>query len=195
MKERELNELIVSFKEMAGRLEQLEHSRNYMLAGLMHELKTPVTSVKGLVHAVKEKVVQNEDADEFLRIALQETGRLERMVADLLDYNALAAGLVQLNRQNLDAAALLTEIIYQWTLHQDEDIREPELLLSRQPIEIEGDRSAFSKLSLICSTTSYRPNTRTARSASALYSANGRTAAPKSLSPITAPAFLCPSRT
>ena len=70
VKERELYELVESFKEMAGRLKQLEHSRNFMLAGLTHELKTPVTSVKGLVHAVKEKVVINENADEFLEVAL-----------------------------------------------------------------------------------------------------------------------------
>ncbi|MBW5447569.1 HAMP domain-containing protein [Cohnella sp. CFH 77786] len=138
-KERELNELIVSFKDMAGKLKQLEHSRNFMLAGLTHELKTPVTSVKGLVHAVKEKIVRNEEADEFLEIALQETHRLERMIADLLDYNALAAGVVQVSRDRLDAGALLSEIVYQWTLHQDESIREPELSLPGQLIEVQGD--------------------------------------------------------
>ncbi len=139
-KEREINELVVSFKEMAGRLKQLEHSRNFMLAGLTHELKTPVTSVKGLVHAVKEKVVKNEEADEFLEIALQETGRLERMVADLLDYNQLAAGLVQVSRHRIDAAALLSEISYQWTLHQGEDISDPELSLPPgRIVEVEGD--------------------------------------------------------
>lgn len=138
-KERELGELIVSFKEMAGKLQQLEHSRSFMLAGLTHELKTPVTSAKGLIHAVKEKVVQDEEADEFLDIALQETGRLERMIADLLDYNALAAGLVQASVRRLDVAELLSEITYQWTLHQDGDIREPELSLHGHPIEVEGD--------------------------------------------------------
>lgn len=138
-KEREINELIVSFKEMASRLKQLEHSRNFMLAGLTHELKTPVTSIKGLVHAVKEKVVINEEADEFLDVALQETGRLERMVADLLHYNELAAGLVQVSRHRIDAAALLSEISYQWTLHQWESIQEPELSLLGRNVEVEGD--------------------------------------------------------
>ncbi len=138
-KERELGELFVSFKEMAGKLKQLEHSRTFMLAGLTHELKTPVTSAKGLIHAVKEKVVQEEEADEFLEIALQETGRLERMITDLLDYNALAAGLVHISRCRLDAAALLSEVIYQWTLHQDEGICEPLLTLPAQPVEVEGD--------------------------------------------------------
>lgn len=138
-KEQELNEMMISFKEMAGRLKQLEHSRNFMLAGLTHELKTPVTSVKGLVYSVKEKVVQGEDADEFLAIALEETGRLERMVADLLDYNALEAGLVHLNREALAANVLVTEIVYQWRLHQDETIGEPVLSLPEQPVWIEGD--------------------------------------------------------
>lgn len=138
-KERELGELIVSFKEMAGKLKQLEHSRAFMLAGLTHELKTPVTSAKGLIHAVKEKVVQDEEADEFLQIALQETGRLERMIADLLDYNALAAGLIQSSSKHLDVAELLSEITYQWTLHQDEGIREPELSLPDHRVEVEGD--------------------------------------------------------
>jgi signal transduction histidine kinase len=139
VKERELNELVISFKEMAGKLKQLEHSRSFMMAGLTHELKTPVTSAKGLIHAVKEKVVQDEEADEFLDIALQETGRLERMVADLLHYNALAAGIIQISHQRLDAAALLYEVAYQWTLHQDEGIREPELFVPAHSIEVEGD--------------------------------------------------------
>ncbi len=139
VKERELYELVESFKEMAGRLKQLEHSRNFMLAGLTDELKTPVTSVKGLVHAVKEKVVINENADEFLEVALQETGRLERMISDLLDYSELDAGLVQISRQRIDAAALLSEISYQWTLYQGEDILEPDLSLPGQLIEVEGD--------------------------------------------------------
>ena len=138
-KEQELNEMIISFKDMASRLKQLEHSRNFMLAGLTHELKTPVTSVKGLVHSVKEKVVQGEEADEFLAIALEETGRLERMVSDLLDYNALEAGLVRLNCEAFDAVVLVAEIIYQWTLHQDNTIGEPALSLLEQPVLIKGD--------------------------------------------------------
>jgi two-component system, sensor histidine kinase len=138
-KERELGELILSFKEMAHRLKQLEHSRNFMLAGLTHELKTPVTSVKGLVHAVREKVVAGEEADEFLDIALRESGRLERMVSDLLDYNALAAGVVPLNRNRLDTSALLSEVVYQWRLLQEDDMPEPALHLPERAPEIVGD--------------------------------------------------------
>ncbi|MBW4082380.1 HAMP domain-containing sensor histidine kinase [Paenibacillus sp. S150] len=138
-KEREIHELLLSFQEMAGKLRQFEQSRAVMLAGVSHELKTPVTSIKGLVHAVREGIAEGEEAVEFLDIALLEAGRLQRMVADLLDYNALAAGIVSVRHDRLDAAPLLEEIVYQWKLTQSEDVREPELQLPAQPVFLRGD--------------------------------------------------------
>lgn len=138
-KEREIHELLVSFQEMAGKLQQFEQSRAVMLAGVSHELKTPVTSIKGLVHAVREGVVDGEEAQEFLDIALLEANRLQRMVADLLDYNALAAGIVALRHDRLDAAPLLAEIVYQWKLTQSEDVCEPLLQLPENPLFLRGD--------------------------------------------------------
>lgn len=138
-KEREIHELIVSFEEMAGKLQQFEQSRAVMLAGVSHELKTPVTSIKGLVHAVREGVVEGEEAEEFLDIALLEAGRLQRMVADLLDYNALTAGIVSVRHDRLDAVPLLSEIVYQWKLTQEEVVAEPILLMPPSPLFLRGD--------------------------------------------------------
>lgn len=138
-KEREIHELLLSFQDMAGKLKQFEQSRAVMLAGVSHELKTPVTSIKGLVHAVREGVVEGEEAGEFLDIALQEAGRLQRMVADLLDYNALTAGIVAVRHDRLDAVPLVAEIVYQWKLTQDEDVCEPVLLLPEKPLYMRGD--------------------------------------------------------
>lgn len=138
-KEREIHELLVSFQEMAGKLQQFEQSRAVMLAGVSHELKTPVTSIKGLVHAVREGVVEGEEAGEFLDIALLEAGRLQRMVADLLDYNALTAGIVAVRHDSLGAAPLLEEIVYQWKLTQSGDVLEPLLELPGKPLMLRGD--------------------------------------------------------
>ncbi|GAA3408651.1 hypothetical protein GCM10020370_45300 [Paenibacillus hodogayensis] len=138
-REREIGELVGSFKEMTSRLRQLEEWRTLMMAGITHELKTPVTSVKGLVHAVREGVVQGKEADEFLDIALKETDRLQTMVADLLDYDALAAGFVTVRRERLDAGALIAEIVHQWNV-----VHEPERPLAElEPVapglELFGD--------------------------------------------------------
>jgi signal transduction histidine kinase len=138
-KEREIHELMMSFEEMAGKLQQFEQSRAVMLAGVSHELKTPVTSIKGLVHAVREGVVEGEEAAEFLDIALLEAGRLQRMVADLLDYNALTAGIISVRHDRLDAVPLLSEIAYQWQLTQEEEVDEPLLLMPKNPLFLRGD--------------------------------------------------------
>lgn len=138
-REREIHELLVSFQEMAGKLQQFEQSRAVMLAGVSHELKTPVTSIKGLLHAVREGVVEGDEAGEFLDIALLEAEKLQRMVADLLDYNALTAGIVAVRHDRLEAAPLLEEILYQWKLTQGEDVCEPVLHLPETPLYLRGD--------------------------------------------------------
>lgn len=138
-KEREIHELLVSFQEMAGKLQQFEQSRAIMLAGVSHELKTPVTSIKGLLHAVRDGVVEGEEAGEFLDIALQEAGRLQHMVADLLDYNALTAGMVAVRHDELEAAPLLEEILYQWGLTQSEEVCTPIVELPQTPLLLRGD--------------------------------------------------------
>ncbi|WKL02605.1 HAMP domain-containing sensor histidine kinase [Paenibacillus amylolyticus] len=75
-REREINELVNSFRDMATRLRQLEEWRTLSLAGVSHELKTPVTSIKGLVMAVRDDVVSPQEGKEFLDIALKESERM-----------------------------------------------------------------------------------------------------------------------
>ncbi|GGI44037.1 two-component sensor histidine kinase [Paenibacillus marchantiophytorum] len=122
-KEQEIYDLLYYFNATAARLEQLEQLRTELLAGVTHELKTPVTSIRGLLRAIKDQVVSGNEADEFLDISLEETKRLERMVADLLDFNAFASGHVRMQSEALDLGKLLGEIVYQWSLiHTEDDV-------------------------------------------------------------------------
>ncbi|OYD06765.1 histidine kinase dimerization/phospho-acceptor domain-containing protein [Paludifilum halophilum] len=89
--QREVNDLVQSFQTMADRLEHLEKLRTELLAGVTHELKTSVTSISGLLRAVKDGVVSNKEADSFVETALEETERLQTMVTDLLELNSFSA--------------------------------------------------------------------------------------------------------
>ncbi|MEO2207320.1 HAMP domain-containing sensor histidine kinase [Paenibacillus pabuli] len=97
------------------------------LAGVTHELKTPVTSIKGLVMAVRDDIVSPQEGKEFLDIALKESERMERMVADLLDYNAMSAGSVAVRHERIDLNLLVGEIIYQWKIAYED--QSPEVAL------------------------------------------------------------------
>ncbi|WP_162880805.1 sensor histidine kinase [Paraliobacillus sediminis] len=116
IQEKELHQLVISFKEMAINLQQLEGIRSELLAGVTHELKTPITSVSALIQAVQGDVVDEESKNEFLQMALKEAGRLQNMVEDLLDFNSFTAGSIIVNSENLDIKQTLKEIIYQWEI-------------------------------------------------------------------------------
>ncbi|MFY9173831.1 MAG: HAMP domain-containing sensor histidine kinase [Peptococcia bacterium] len=119
-RELELFELVQSFQDMAEKLRQLETTRSEMLAGVTHELKTPVTAISGLLQAVRDKVVTGEEAEEFLEICSKETERLQKMVEDLLDYNSLTTGAIKVQKENHNLNKLVAEIIYQWQLGNEE---------------------------------------------------------------------------
>jgi len=120
-REDEIYELIHSFKEMADRLRQLEMMRTELLAGVTHELKTPVTSISGLVQAVKDDIVSGEEAKEFLEICTKETNRLQKMVEDLLDFNTFAVGDIRIRRERQNMGELVQEITHQWRIGQEEE--------------------------------------------------------------------------
>ncbi|MGM9931567.1 ATP-binding protein [Pradoshia sp.] len=119
VREQEVYDLVHSFKEMALKLEQLESIRAELLAGVTHELKTPVTSISGLLQAVNDKVVTGEEAKEFLAISLQETNRLQKMVGDLLDFNSFAANAIPVNKKPCFIGESVKEMVYQWSIIQD----------------------------------------------------------------------------
>lgn len=130
IKEREIHELVHTFKEMADRLRQLERTRTELLAGVTHELKTPVTSISGLIQAVNDKVVSGEEEREFLEICLNETKRLEKMVEDLLDFNSFAVGEITVQPEKQNVNKLICEIASQWQIGQD---AETITLITRMP--------------------------------------------------------------
>ncbi|UQZ83092.1 Sensor histidine kinase YycG [Paenibacillus konkukensis] len=118
-KEKEIHELTHSFQEMADRLNRLEKLRTQLLAGVTHELKTPVTAISGLVQAVRGKVVEGDEAEAFLDHCMNECNRLQKMVEDLLDFNSFAAGNIQVDRELIGIQTMLTDIVERWSCVQE----------------------------------------------------------------------------
>lgn len=121
-KEKEIHELLTSFEEMTNRLTQLETLRAELLAGVTHDLKTPVTSISGLVQAVKDGIVSGDEQKEFLEITMKEVHRLQRMIEDLLDYNSLSAGAFSIRTEKTNMNELVKEIVHQWKITVNERI-------------------------------------------------------------------------
>lgn len=138
-KEKEVYELVTSFENMANKLEQLEKTRTELLAGVTHELKTPVTSISGLLQAVKDGVVTGLDAMDFIEMAMVETTKMKTMVGDLLAFNHFAVDAISVKIQSVDVNQLLRDAVAQWEVLQDEDSVKVNLHLIEQAVYVQVD--------------------------------------------------------
>ncbi|SFO96149.1 HAMP domain-containing sensor histidine kinase [Salibacterium halotolerans] len=146
IKEREVHELVHSFREMSGRLQELERLRMELLAGVTHELKTPVTSMTGLIQAVRDDVVSGDEAKEFLDVSLNEANRMQTMVADLLEFNSFSAHTVPISTDTYNLNTLLTEIIHQWEVANDEDSLLVSLHTLEKPVFVNVDSMRLQQI-------------------------------------------------
>ncbi len=66
------------------RLRRLETLRSDFAANVSHELKTPLTVIRGFTDTLKDKTISREDADRFIDIISIESERLSRLIDDIL---------------------------------------------------------------------------------------------------------------
>jgi two-component system phosphate regulon sensor histidine kinase PhoR len=73
-----------------SRLRQLENMRRDFAANVSHELKTPITSIKGFVETLLDGAVRDpHDAERFLRIIARQADRLNAIIEDLLSLSRI----------------------------------------------------------------------------------------------------------
>jgi len=148
VKEKELQQLVTSFRNMARQLKQLESLRTDLLAGVSHELRTPITSVRGMVQAVHDRVVTGDEADEFLRITLNESKRLQQMVDELLDFSAFEAGAAPIKKNVIDIKSLAEEVTRQMECSPEFTGIVFELLTPGEPVWVKGDAGRLRQILL-----------------------------------------------
>ena len=98
---RELRVLSQSFNDMAVELRKAREAERQFLLSVSHELKTPLTAIRGYAEALAEGAFDVEDAAETIRL---EGARLERLVHDLLDLARMNKREFAVRREPIDLA-------------------------------------------------------------------------------------------
>ena len=105
----ELEQLGASFNRMAASIEGMEHRRRQLIGDLTHELRTPMTVIRGYLEELRDGRLE-PTADLYQRLA-RESARLERLVNDLQDLSKAEAGYLPIHLQPLDPRPLLAALI------------------------------------------------------------------------------------
>jgi two-component system, OmpR family, sensor kinase len=104
----ELVSLAEAFNHMAEELAASREAERDFLLSVSHELKTPLTAIRGYAEGLGEGVF---DADEAARTINLEAGRLERLVRDLLDLARMKRSEFSVRREEVDLAEIAREAV------------------------------------------------------------------------------------
>ena len=118
----EIGRLAESFNTMAGRLRRMEETKKEFFATVSHELRSPLTSIRGAVDLLRERVPGPLTANQgkLVDIVGQSADRLLRLVNQILEVSRLRAGLMPLARAPVDLDRVLTAAVNELRLQADE---------------------------------------------------------------------------
>lgn len=107
--------LEVKVRERTAALEQADRLRSQFLSHVSHELKTPLTSIKGFLQNLLDGLTGplNEKQQRYLSRMLDNSDRLIRMIEDLLDRTSIEAGQVEMIPAEVDVESCLLDVIEQ----------------------------------------------------------------------------------
>ena len=107
----ELEDFATTFNNMAARLQTIDNSRGQFMGNIAHELRTPMTTIKGFIDGMLDGTIPPEETKHYLGIVSQETGRLARLVQNMLDITKLEAGEVPIHAQTYDLWKTVTDVV------------------------------------------------------------------------------------
>lgn len=93
---------------------QIEQKKDEFLTIASHELKTPLTSIKGyiqLLGRISEKL-DNKQASSFIDKTQDQVLKLESLISDLLDISRINSGKLQINKSYFDLEEVINNVIY-----------------------------------------------------------------------------------
>jgi len=107
----EVGELARAFTRMAADLAEVDRQRREFVANVSHELRTPISALHALLENIADGVTAPRP--ETLHTALDQTDRLGRLIAQLLDLSRLDSGGAILNRTEFAVSPFIEAIVAQ----------------------------------------------------------------------------------
>lgn len=109
-----LNNALISLSESNEKLKRdiekersLEKMRKEFVAGVSHELKTPISLIEGYAEGLKDNIVDGENRDFYLDVIIDEAKQMADLVSDMLDLSYLESGTYKLNLTKFTMSELL----------------------------------------------------------------------------------------
>lgn len=140
----EVGELISAVDEMQEQLVQKEALQKSFIAGITHDLRTPLAIIRNETEALAAGVIPVEELPEVTHSIIEETDRLGLLIDETLVYSKLAGGMMPLNRTEVQLDRLVQETVERLqSTFQKDGLR---LTVVTEPVQRFLDRRMFERV-------------------------------------------------
>ncbi|MGH9423804.1 MAG: histidine kinase dimerization/phospho-acceptor domain-containing protein, partial [Thermoanaerobaculia bacterium] len=96
------------------KVEDLSRLKDEFLSIASHELRTPVTSIKGYTQLAKTLIRENDlrTSEEYLDIALDQIDRMSRLILELLDVSRIETGRLEIRREPIPWTTFVSDVVH-----------------------------------------------------------------------------------
>jgi signal transduction histidine kinase len=128
-KKNEIGRVITSFERMRIELKKsidsqvaYEENRKELISSISHDLKTPMTSIKGYVEGIMDGVANTpEKMDKYLSVIYQKSEDMDRLIDDLFLFSKLGINRLPFEMKKIKVVPFITQIVEEVKLEWDSD--------------------------------------------------------------------------
>jgi len=156
----EATQLAISFNTMADQLKDLEATRRSFVANVSHEVRSPLTSMKGFLEAMQDGTIGPDEYEKYIGIVLSETKRMAVMVNDLLDLARIESGKTALKLEIFDINELIRRTLITFEARIYEHHMEVDVKFAQEQYYVEADSAQISQVlrNIIDNAIKYSPD-------------------------------------
>lgn len=141
-----INEIAINNQAQLIRLKQSEQAYKRLMTSLSHDVKTPLTSLVGYLEAIQEKIVKEDEKEEYIRVALNKAHHLKDFVNSLFEWVKLDAKEQIFQFELCDLNELSRNIIAEWIPAFDDEQLNYEIDIPDAEYNTRLDRNAYTRI-------------------------------------------------
>ena len=142
----EIGYLARTLNVMAGDLKNATENQHKFIANVSHDFRSPLTTIKGYIEAIKDGTIPKEDQDKYLDIVLSETERLTKLTSELLELDKLDFKKIGLDISVFDINLTIKEVAASFEGRCTEKNISFSLLLEGDEFPVSADRSKIQQV-------------------------------------------------
>ncbi len=142
----EIGELCQNFNYMIGELKAQEDTSRRFISDLSHDLRSPITSIKGYIVGVLDGTIPPEKWEKYLNIAKQETDRLTKLINDILDLSKMQSDGLMINKTDFDIHSMVLNVLDRFEERIAKKGVEVTFKLAEGDTMVEGDESLIERV-------------------------------------------------